>query len=878
MSILCPKNRVNTILNDQQKMIVEAGLEDSKVIGNPGVGKTTVMIHKIAWLFKNKILQSKRSFLITTFTVNACNEFIEKSRKDAINEKDLFSNLNVSTIHSLAGRIYNKWGSHRSCDKGTIVSATTNLMKTKTIEELKQIPCLCNLQLIIVDEAQDINQAQYDFLIEIKTKLQCVLILIGDPNQNIFQFQGGSDHFMLDFPGKIYYLTINNRSTPSIVRFANYFRPNQNLPEMTTSRKEDRHQPIEIYRIGDDQMTDKIVDIIKELKVDLSEVAIIGPVKKSRRLFNSYTNIGLSIFENLLTMYDIPFVQHYSTKGNENTTREKVSRSRGKINLHTIHSSKGDEFHTVILLNFHFFTQGRRPTYEAYNHFMYQWWTGITRARNRLIIIMDPHKDHWPLLQLVPTELYTLVGSPIKEKVFEVDVPLDVKKYSIVQLMDDLRNNDLYNLQQLLDHSIHIKQIAAKNIPTEHVTEYASLLEEHVRLVFFYCAYKKNNILPAFWRNLKEQFDTRINIPKSFKKSCFKMLQTLGHPSKERSITLEEVYTYKDKWEDDNGKDLYYYLVSRLKLTKVYMLSFEDDLVYKNDTMMSKWIDDMKEIKPLEQIFRKLFYISLYIFQYENEKKYLWNNRNAISDKIYKFDYLVQTIQECVDHCIDDDVHFNHLTCHPNLSFKGEVDIYKPRKKEIYSIVFQSSIQSRDVYQLLLNYHNIYPLLDNDISLYVINLYDGTCHYITDVRIERLHLLKFLCSTTDQKLKNSKILYSIHKNDKEDEVTEYFFYEHCLQLPIRPYNDYTSNIDFIKNLCDPVFIGFKHLDLFEDFLTRDIGKIIRSLDKTIRYNNIVKMYNKIFSTTRSNNNTCQEEVLMISQIIDHMGIVSKKLI
>jgi hypothetical protein len=145
--------------------------------------------------------------------------------------------------------------------------------------------------------------------------------------------------------------------------------------------------------------------------------------------------------------------------------------------------------------------------------------------------------------------------------------------------------------------------------------------------------------------------------------------------------------------------------------------------------------------------------------------------------------------------------------------------------------------------------------------------------------VERLDLLKFLCRTTDQKLKNTKIIYSIHKVDKEDEIQDYYFYEHCLQIPIQPYNEYISNINFITDLCDtPVFIGFKHLDLFEDFLRRDIGKIIRSLDKSLRYNNIVKMYNKIFSTTKPNNCTCREEVLMISQIINHMKIISKKLI
>ena len=89
----------------------------------------------------------------------------------------------------------------------------------------------------------------------------------------------------------------------------------------------------------------------------------------------------------------------------------------------------------------------------------------------------------------------------------------------------------------------------------------------------------------------------------------------------------------------------------------------------------------------------------------------------------------------------------------------------------------------------------------------------------------------------------------------------------------------------------PVFAGFHssyHKDLQqanlleenkEDILYffRDVRKIIRSLDTTLRSNNIVKIYNKIFSKMVKSS-SCEQEVFMISEIICHMDIIVKKLI
>ena len=61
---------------------------------------------------------------------------------------------------------------------------------------------LKKIEAIFVDEAQDISDKQYQFIINLKSIINCKLIMLGDPNQNIYQFQGGSDRFLLEYQGR----------------------------------------------------------------------------------------------------------------------------------------------------------------------------------------------------------------------------------------------------------------------------------------------------------------------------------------------------------------------------------------------------------------------------------------------------------------------------------------------------------------------------------------------------------------------------------------------------------------------------------------------------------------------------------------------------
>ncbi|MDC9722290.1 MAG: ATP-dependent helicase, partial [Urechidicola sp.] len=84
---------------------------------------------------------------------------------------------------------------------------------------------------ICVDEAQDLNYAQYQFLKALTNNELKNVMMVGDPNQAIFHFNGSSPDYMdkefvKDFNPQIIELTENYRSSKAVLKAANKLIPN----------------------------------------------------------------------------------------------------------------------------------------------------------------------------------------------------------------------------------------------------------------------------------------------------------------------------------------------------------------------------------------------------------------------------------------------------------------------------------------------------------------------------------------------------------------------------------------------------------------------------------------------------------------------------
>ena len=83
---------------------------------------------------------------------------------------------------------------------------------------------------VCVDEAQDLNKAQYEFIKMLCGDVIKSVLMVGDPNQMIYGFNGSSKdylctHFVEDFTPQKFELKENYRSTKAVIRAANKLRP-----------------------------------------------------------------------------------------------------------------------------------------------------------------------------------------------------------------------------------------------------------------------------------------------------------------------------------------------------------------------------------------------------------------------------------------------------------------------------------------------------------------------------------------------------------------------------------------------------------------------------------------------------------------------------
>lgn len=303
------------------------------------------------------------------------------------------------TIHSLAGRLVHamtrrthdaKNGDDQDLfaimnDSQSIVveRARQKLAHFKRVDDLlKRCGRFAKIREIIVDEAQDISRSQYGLVMELKRLTGCVVCMVGDVNQSIYAFQGGSDDYMMSHPGMRMQLRTNHRSTHEIVSFCNQlaiskaWQPMHALPH--------RHGPKPTWVVA--QHVDGVLEYIHRECCTSNDVVILAPCKVGSD-FAANTTVGLSTIKSYLDARHVPNVMHYDVcQGDISTSDLHSSMDRSKVNIMTIHGSKGLEFDTVLLVDFHHKTMKSMPQHQERKDHACLWYVGCSRAIRKLVV------------------------------------------------------------------------------------------------------------------------------------------------------------------------------------------------------------------------------------------------------------------------------------------------------------------------------------------------------------------------------------------------------------------------------------------------------------------------------------------------------------
>lgn len=209
-------------LTTEQMAVMQDNKNDNILVAaGPGSGKTLVLVHKVASLLLMEDIKPEQ-FLMLTFSRPAALEFKNRLKK-LVGTTAYY--IDIFTYHGFAFQLMGRIGD--------IARSQNILVKVKEAIEEEEIPLdrILNKSVVVVDEYQDVSKEEYEFLMAIVNKSEKIrVIVVGDDDQNIYEFRGSSIRYMRDFvqvrAAATYYLTKNYRSKSNLLEFTNRFLQN----------------------------------------------------------------------------------------------------------------------------------------------------------------------------------------------------------------------------------------------------------------------------------------------------------------------------------------------------------------------------------------------------------------------------------------------------------------------------------------------------------------------------------------------------------------------------------------------------------------------------------------------------------------------------
>lgn len=204
-------------LSPTQISIVKDDSKYASVLAGPGSGKTKVLVHKLASACLMENLKNEQ-ILMLTFSRSAVTEF-KKRLYALIGNAAAF--IEIKTFHSYCFDLLGRIGDLRESD---------NIVRTAitSIREERVEPNRIAKLLLLIDEAQDMNADEFELIQLLASQNENMrLILVGDDDQNIYEFRESSSRFLEEFitryQAQRYDLLDNFRSDISLVEFTNRY-------------------------------------------------------------------------------------------------------------------------------------------------------------------------------------------------------------------------------------------------------------------------------------------------------------------------------------------------------------------------------------------------------------------------------------------------------------------------------------------------------------------------------------------------------------------------------------------------------------------------------------------------------------------------------
>ena len=210
-------NKLFASLSEKQKQIIDSPMQYIAVLAGPGSGKTRVLVHKLASLLLLEDIKSEQ-LLMLTFSRAAATEF-------KIRLKSLIGTaanyVDIKTFHSYCFDLLGTLGEESEFEK--VIPQAIEMIETNEVETSK-----ITKSVIVIDEAQDMSETEYKLIKLLIEKNEDIrVIVVGDDDQNIYEFRDSSSKhladFISEFNAKSFEMLENYRSTKRVIDFNNSF-------------------------------------------------------------------------------------------------------------------------------------------------------------------------------------------------------------------------------------------------------------------------------------------------------------------------------------------------------------------------------------------------------------------------------------------------------------------------------------------------------------------------------------------------------------------------------------------------------------------------------------------------------------------------------
>ena len=392
---------------EQLAYIDDTALHHAKLLATAGSGKTFSIIAKV-WNLIEQGVMSPDQIYVLTFSRQARHDF---ARKVCRMRATCIDKTNIRTIDSFAKYIIDP---DNKVDRSILSYTLREYLRNSSIDTVKESRCLDKIKFLFVDEAQDLNKTQYDVVCLLRDRLGVIVNLIGDPNQNIFQFRGGCDQYLVEFPARVYELCTNYRSYKHLVQFSNPLRKYQKGADVKwvgESARENARVTMFGYETNA-QYEGLLLALVNKFrgKIPLHKIAILAPTRGY--LGKNGQHRGLCYVANLLHTHGIPAQLLYDDMADKNIEGGRECEGRdGYLTLMTYTSSKGLEWDYVILVDANGYLITRQNYSKArFEDEQYLLYVATTRAKKGMYVFCKKDKAN-PWFDMLDEKTFHLANA-----------------------------------------------------------------------------------------------------------------------------------------------------------------------------------------------------------------------------------------------------------------------------------------------------------------------------------------------------------------------------------------------------------------------------------------------------------------------------------